>query len=329
MLGTDEKLLIIGSLNANENDRKLSRDSVKSVQYTDNSGIIAEIPFFHSWGALGVSSIVWVPDNRFSFFLTTGTQLFKVNLLESKIEEIQIPKLRGVHELSIIGNILWITNTFYDEIISYDIVKGKLIKRIKLLTAERSVEFIPESNVDATDTEKINKFHCNQVFETFEGEIYALVHHVTGEQLIKRIAQKIIKSQGNGGVLDINSEKRLRLKLKAPHTVRKINGQYWILNSGHSLLNIYSREWKLIKEVRTAGWCRGADFSSVTENYFCGVSAIRSRYALPGSTVVPNMVEVFDLNFKKQSDFIVPDVEQLNNLYIVKNDVVEKLLQLK
>ncbi len=328
MLGNDENILIIGSLNANENDRKLPRNNIKSIQYADNSKIISEIPFFHLWGELGVSSLVWKPDNRFHFFMTTGTQLFEINLTIKKVEEIKIPKLRGVHELSMIGNLLWITNTYYDEIISYDIQGRKVVSRIKLVANKKNVEYMPEDVSDDSNIQRIDKFHCNQVFETFEGATYVLVHHVTGKQLIKRIAQKIIKGHGNGGVLDIHSDKRIELKLKAPHTVRKINGQYWLLDSGRSFLNIYSRSWELIHKVKTDGWGRGADFSVATKNYFCGISAIRTRYLHSGATTV-NKVEIFDLNFRRTHGFSVPDIEQLNNLYIVKNDVVEKMLQLR
>lgn len=329
MLSKDENLIIIGSLNANKDDRKLKRESVKSFQYTDNSQTISEVSFFHSWGDLGVSSLVWNSNNRFHFYLATESQLFEIELTQKKIEEIKIPKLRGIHELTLTADVLWITNTFYDEVISYDIRSRKIIKRIKLISEKKEVEFIPESRVNEVDVHEVNKFHCNQVFETFEGDIYVLVHHVTGEQLIKKIAQKIIKSQGDGGVIDINSKRKVQLKLKAPHTVRKTNGQYWVLDSGHALLNIYTPSWQLIKSIKTAGWGRGADFSAVTRNYFCGISAIRTRYLLSGAPVVPNMVEVFDFNFNKLMDFKIPDVEQINNLYVVKDDVIEKLLQLK
>lgn len=328
MLGNDESLLIIGSLNANENDRKLSRDSIRTVQYTDNSKTISEIPFFHAWGELGVSSLVWNPDNRFHFFLTTGNKLFEIELINKKIEEIIIPRLRGVHELSIIGGNLWITNTYFDEIISYDIQNRRVNRRIKLISKKKAVESATEAGMIDSVTQSVDKFHCNQVFETYDGETYVLVHHVTGKQLISIIAQKIIKGHGNGGVLDINSDKRIPLNLKAPHTVRKRNNQYWLLNSGHSSLNIYSPDWELIHKIKTSGWGRGADFSDVTKNYFCGISAIRARYLLANAPVAANQVEVFDLNFRKVCSFVVPDIEQLNNLYIVKNDIVERLLQL-
>ena len=327
MVHSAEKLLIVGSLNANHDDRSLSRAETKTVQALDDKGEIQPIIFFDNWGELGVSSIVWDKNSPTIWYLTTGVDLFQIDIATKQIEQIDIPKLRGVHEISLIGGVLWISNTYFDEIISYDLQKKQVIQRLKLKISDHIPEHVSEENVDRDDTTRINKFHCNQLFETYDGDVFALVHHVTGEQLMKRVAQKLIKSQGNGGVLNIVTGENKRLKLKAPHSVRKVNDQYWIFDSGHAQLNIYDRSWKLIKEVKMAGWGRGGDYSALSEVYYAGVSAKRKRYLskVDSDILNQNMLQAFNLHGEEVYKIPVPNIEQINNLYLISNEVYQLL----
>ena len=251
LVAIDERVLVIGSLNANPDDRDLDRDSIVTVQMLDSDGVLHPVPFFNQWGDLGVSSIAWRDSNPMLWYCTTGIGLHILDLESGELREIDIPKTRGIHEIAFVGDVLWISNTYYDEIIAFDPATEQVLERMHLSPYRTEPENVEEASVDATDVQRVNKFHCNQVFETYEGELYALVHHVTGEQLIRRIAQKLLKSQGNGGVLNIRTGERHRLSLKAPHSVRKINNQYWIFDSGHMQINVYDRSWKLIHEITT------------------------------------------------------------------------------
>lgn len=324
-----DNLLIVGSQNANEKDRFLKREEIQSVQYLDGEGNFYPIKYFNSLGELGVSSICWENTNSLIWYYTTGTEIIKLNLETGSSKRYDIKKLRGVHEISIIQGVLWISNTYFDEIIAFDLEKEQIIERLKLKSSSSIVEKLKEEEINPENQTRENKFHCNQVFESYDEKIMALVHHVNGEQLINRVAQRLIKSQGNGGVLEVKTGKTKRLKLKAPHSVRKVNGQYWIFDSGHAQLNIYSKDWQLLQEISMAGWGRGGDFSDAEKRFYAGVSAKRNRYlAFNEENRGENMLQVFDYDFQLKDEIVIPHVEQINNVYLISDkqlDLIRKL----
>lgn len=325
---TEDILLVIGSLNANEADRNIGREDVKTVQAFLN-GNFEEISFFSSHGELGVSSICFDKSSPNIWYYTTGNDLVRLDLESKTIENLSIPQLKGVHEISFIDGDIWLSNTYFDEIIQYSIQKKSVKKRIKLQQASEIIKELAEEEVDANNMKRQNKFHCNQVFTDYEGGLKALVHHVNGEQIINRVAQKLIKSQGNGGVLDVISGETKRLKLKAPHSVRLVNNQYWIFDSGHAQLNIYDRSWELIKEIGMAGWGRGGDLSQESSLYYAGVSAKRNRYlAFNEENRGENMIQAINLQGEIVDEVVVPNVEQINNIYKINSTHLELLKNL-
>lgn len=337
LVAQDERVLVIGSLNANPDDRDLTRNSVITMQLLDENAKLHPVPFFNGWGELGVSSITWRKSDPLRWYCTTGIGLHILELATGKVREIDIPKTRGIHEIAFVGDTLWISNTYYDEIIAFDPATETVIERMHLSPHRSEPELVDESSVDASDVQRVNKFHCNQLFETYEGELFALVHHVTGEQLIRRIAQKLLKSQGNGGVLNVRTGARHRLSLKAPHSVRKINNQYWIFDSGHMQINIYDRGWKLVREIPTHGWGRGGDESQQLNMYYAGISAGRKRYANAlklqagnaAGDAIPNMVQFISTETHEVLHRMeIPNVEQINNIYVVPASIAAQLMKL-
>ncbi len=329
MINLTENILIVGSQNANLNDRSLKRSDIKSVQLLSLDGKLEEITFFNSLGELGISSICWKDTEPLVWYYTTGIEIVRLDLKTGSTQEFKIAKLRGVHEISIIDDILWISNTYFDELISFDLTSKTVVERLKLKSSAQLITNLKESDVDVEDQTRENKFHCNQLFKSYTGEVMALVHHVNGEQLINRVAQKLIKSQGNGGVLAIRTGKAKRLKLKAPHSVRKVNGQYWIFDSGHAQLNVYNSEWKLIKETNMAGWGRGGDHSMKHKLFYAGVSAKRNRYlAFNEENKGENMVQVFDFDLNLKEEFVISNVEQINNVYLISDKQLELIRKL-
>lgn len=324
-----ENVIIVGSQNANQSDRFLDRSSIRSVQHFNKNEEFEEVPFFSNQGDLGISSICWENEKPLIWYYTEGTKIIRLNLENKQSKTFTIPKLKGVHEISIIDKTLWISNTYFDEVLAFDLVKEKVIERLKLKSSSNIVNKLDESKINPNDNTRENKFHCNQIFSSYSGDEVALVHHVNGEQLINRVAQKLIKSQGNGGVLFLRSGKTIRLKLKAPHSVRKVNGQYWIFDSGHAQLNIYSKEWVLIKEISMGGWGRGGDFSDKSQLFYAGVSAKRNRYlAFNEENKGENMLQVFSYNFNLEKEVIVPHVEQINNVYLLSDKQLELIKEL-
>ncbi len=329
LIRKDECVMVVGSLNAKEEDRILYRNKIVPLQIINEDGEIKPLIYFNTWGELGVSSIDWYPEKPFTWYITTGNDVKIVDLKNRSVKKLKISRLKDVHEITIINNILWISNAYYDEVVGFDLKKNRLLKRIQLKTFQFDSKEIEEEIEENQKFQVFDKFHCNQIFEGYEGNLYVLVHHVTGKQLIKKIAQKLIKSQGNGGVINFENKSYIRLALKAPHSVRKIANNYWVLDSGHSKLNIYNKEWKLKESINTSGWGRGADLSGVQELFYVGISATRKRYLglIPGGNMVPNMVQVFSVKKKYPiGEFIISNVEQINNIYVISKEVAEEAL---
>lgn len=327
MLAPDDIVLIFGSINANQDDRNLERSEISTLQYIDSSLQVYETDLFASWGELGLGAMVFLPGSTQQFFITTGRSIQWIDLASKTVKNLKISRLRGIHEISIIKDILWISNTYYDEVIAYDYQSDQVLARHKL-TPEKFVS-VKEEEIDPEDTTRINKFHCNQVFETYEQEVYLLVHHVTGEQLVKRIAQKLVKSQGGGGVLDINSGNSHKLKLKAPHSVRLINDEYWVFDSGHGELGIFDRNWQKRSTMSIHGWGRGGCFLESSSLFFAGISAPRKRYLkFLDSTNRKNKVLAIDTSKEAVvQEWELKALEQVNNLYHVKREFLNALYE--
>ena len=96
------------------------------------------------------------------------------------------------------------------------------------------IETIEKENITSVD-----KFHCNQIFQGYDDQIYALVHHANGKQLLQKVAKKILKLQGDGGIINLTTGQSFNLKLSAPHNVRKISEDYWIFSSGDSKIKLF------------------------------------------------------------------------------------------
>ena len=329
LIHPDKRILVIGSLNANPADRAISRQDIRSMQVIDENGKIHPVNFFNTWGELGMSSMCFHPNDPFVFYLASSSEVFKFMLKENRYEQLDIPNLTDIHEISMIGEQVWISNTKHDEIVSYNIRTNRVDQRINLSDFKSNT---PEEGEGEADVEVVDKFHCNLIFEGYEGDLYILVHHTSGRQLMKRIAQKFIKSQGNGGVVDITEKKRYPLNFKAPHSVRRINNQYWVFDSGHFELKVFDKNWNFLRTMDTKGFGRGGDLDVGRNVYYAGVSETRKRYLglFPGGEAVPNMVQVFNINnYKLAGSIKIPNIEQINNVYCLSKEVADKLLQLK
>jgi hypothetical protein len=332
-LGNEQSLLILGSLNAKQADRELKRSEIIPCHLLIN-GDLKPVSFFNDWGKLGISSLTYNAQQPMVLYLSTGDDLHRIDLQNKNTEEISIPRLKDIHEISSIDNTVWISNTGYDELIAFDTSKRKVNKRINLNAYRSKIEVKEEYDKKFADGQKqIKEFHCNQIFQGYNGDIYCLVHHVTGKQFIKQMAQKLIKSQGNGGVINITKGYAVTLKLSGPHNVRKIDNCYWVCNSGQAQMNIYNATWSLINVIQNKGWGRGVDFSEKSRVLFLGVSATRKRYLKILKGVAQsdtNIVEIISIDSKKSIEYIsIPTgIEQINNIYIISDQVANCLLNL-
>ncbi|MEQ8908114.1 MAG: hypothetical protein RIC95_02900 [Vicingaceae bacterium] len=319
------KILVVGSLNHNLEDREFNRQTVQTLQLFDGEKF-EPLSYFDDKGEQGLSSICWHEAKPFVWYYSTGNDLRKIDLISQEDTDCGVKKLNGVHEIDFLGEDLWLSNTYFNEILKIDPSGMNVLKRIKLTEGSKKVQEVKESEINPEDTVRENSFHCNQIFETYEGELFALVHHVNGEQVIKKVAQKLIKSQGNGGVMRLKDGSTIRLKLKAPHSVRKVHGDYWVFDSGHSQLNIYSKDWKPKKTVPTSGWGRGGVWSESAQSFYAGISRMRNRYLLfKEQKKGVNMIQVFNAQAELVDQVEVPNIDQVNNLYEISDQQHEYL----
>jgi len=327
-LADDEAIIITGSLNCNMDDRYLNREAIHPVQLFMD-GELRPISYFDSWGDFGASSFTWLQTDTDKFFFTTGDSIYLFDVTQGIWQSLSNLPLKDVHEMELIDNVQWISNTGHDEVIGIDPLTGRISQRVALKMMQRK-SHVEKLAATAEEIKTVDKFHCNQVTQSYDGQLLALVHHTSGQQIIRKVANKIIKNQGNGGVINLDTGESIDLKLKSPHNIRKINGNYWIFDSGNSRIHIYDKQWQLIKKINSAGFARGADITQ--SGVLCvGISETRKRYLdiIKGAKKVPNMLQFYSTkDHKLLAEIIIRDIEQINNVYVVKRKKAEQLLQL-
>jgi len=314
-------LLVLGSQNHNPKDQKISRSKIRPVQILNKGGRCEPAGFFNDWGKAGVSSIAW-PDRDFRYLVVSvNDELRKLYPDTGNWKTLEIPQINDVHDIHFIDGNLWISNTEFDEIIEFDTEKEKVIRRIsleKFRTANK-----PASNV----AEKVkDRFHCNQAFKDYDGNLCVLIHHISGWQYYRILFEMLVKNQGDGGVINLGTGEIIPLKLQSPHTVRKIGGRYWIQDSGDFTTKIYDRNWQLVHSIQNGGFGRGLDCDEKQDIAYIGLSATRKRYmkVIPAGGHHLNRVLMVDLSTRtKLGEIPVMNIEQLDNIYILDDDAVE------
>ena len=115
-----------------DEDREHARSELQPVQLIVD-GSIVKLAFVNSWGELGVSWITRLRDNDRVLYLTTGSDLIELGLrARASIKEFRIPNLKDVHEMTLIGDLLWLANTGYDEAVAFDVPEKQVVQRIRL-----------------------------------------------------------------------------------------------------------------------------------------------------------------------------------------------------
>jgi len=322
-------VLIVGSLNAKKEDRTLQRSETVPLQLMLPDGTVHPVPAFRELGELGISSIAWEKENPTKWYLSTGSDLLCIDIERNTREELPVDNLAGVHEIAFIDSILWIANTRFDEVVGFDPKKNKVVDRI-MLSDFRGNKNGAGNGYAKSDAHVVDKFHCNQVFESYQGNLLALSHHVTGQQLMQKIADKLLKKQGNGGIINIQSGEFRDLGLNAPHSVRKVDNRYWVFDSGAGTLNVYNKQWELIHRSAYIGWGRGGDLAQGRKSFYVGISAPRKRYlgVIKGPRQGVNKLLQMNVgNFKITREVELESIEQINNLYTISEEVASLLLK--
>lgn len=324
-LADSEALVVLGSLNAREYDRRHTRDQIKPVQVVRKS--VDPVDAFQECGDLGVSSMAWLPGDRRWMFACDGRTVWKIDLHCATSTVVSVPNLADVHEMTVIGSSLWLANTGRDEVVEMDAESGAVRQRIPLEPFRST-----SSETLAEDEKAEDTFHCNQVFEGTDGDPWALVHHISGQQMLRRIASRLVKKQEDGGIINLRTGETVPLGLRAPHTARRVYGEWWVFDSLAYTLRVFDSRWRPLRELRTSGLGRGAAWSEELRLYYAGISETRRRYlgiVEDRKSAGKNMVEVFSPGHSTALDRLELEyIEQVNNVYLVPRDVAAVLMNL-
>ena len=318
-------VLVHGSQNSKEVDQQLRREQIRPVQILRADGNLEEVSFFNSWGKVGVSSIAWHSQYPNELFVSINDEIRRLNTETKEYSVLDIPNLADIHDIEVFDDVLWISNTEFDEAIAYDVHTSSILQRISL------DEFRQEEE-HGEDIEKAkDRFHCNQVFRDYEGNLSVLIHHVTGWQYYRIVLEMLIRRQGDGGVIDLDNKIIRPLKLQSPHSVRKIAGKYWIQDSSDQTTKIYNKNWELEGSIKTNGFGRGVAFSEEHDLALIGISATRKRYlrVIPTGEKLMNRIMPVKISTREaQPPIPIPNIEQMDNLYIFDGQLRENIERL-
>lgn len=319
LLGDDAALVVTGSLAAKEADRTHGRDAIHPVHVVDVGGT-RTVEGLDGFGEFGVGALVVAPDGA-SALCSDGDRLWSLDLVAGGATELPVRDLVDVHEIEVDGDVLLLANTGRDELVELD-AAGRELDRVPL-AGFRAATPAAEGAVD--------RFHANQFLRGPGGRRWALVHHVEGYQLLRKAATKVLKVQGDGGLVALDDGERRALRLTAPHSVTAVGEGWWIFDSGRSEVRRYDGALGHVGTAPTGGWGRGAAVDEARGVVWAGMSPIRRRYlgVVPGPHVdVPCTVEALRASDAASLGAVaIPDVEQVNNVYLVPRSVGDALVE--
>lgn len=323
-----EAIVVVGALATKPADRNLQRHEINPVQVFTADGV--EPVRALDCGEFGMSALVIRPGADIVYG-SSGNDLFRLDLTTGTITDLGI-ELKDSHEITEIDGALWIANTGRDEAVAVDISTEQVVQRVPVRSV-RSGGAPPTAAAPApADGETVDRFHANQIARALDGNVYVLVHHVDGKQIVKYVAQRLVKMQGNGGVIELETGRPVALSLSGPHSIECVGpDEQWICDSRAGVLRVYDRDWREQAQIPCAGWGRGVSVSALTGCVYVGISSIRKRYlqVIPTSQHSQNMIQAFDIAGRRVAgETIVPHVETINNVYVVSRETAERLVRL-
>lgn len=327
----DTPLLVLGNLNTKAKDRTLTREELRPVQLIRADGV-HHIESLQNIGDVGINGLTWTDEDPLVFYFSTGSNLNYLDLTSGEIREIGLNRLGDTHEIDVYDGLIWISNTDFDEIVAVNPARKEETKRISLDSfREDSSSLEAEGENEPERVKEESHFHCNQVFRNLDGDLCATVHHVSGRQVKRFYPNRVLKNQGDGGIINLEKGEKQELRLKCPHTVSVLEGEYWIFDSGNFKIKVYDDQWVLQDTIDTLGYGRGA---AVGEGgcLYAGISKARKRYLkfLPVEASEICRVQVFDTEtLEAIGDIEIPAIEQVSNVYSISDEQAEALLSLE
>lgn len=282
-------LVVTGGSAKHPEDRRVDPQRMRAVQALGSNGFDA-VAGFSPGAAEGVSNLAVVGSD---IWWSTGADL----RIGPTGAPVHVASLDDVHELTVTGACVLLANTGREEVVEVD------TERLEVTRRYRIAEGI---------------LHMNQVFDGLDGRRYALVHHVTGRQFRRRVAGRLLKVQGDGGVIDLERGTPIPLRLTAPHSARLVEGEVWIADSGRARVVRYDEDWKPVGSFPTTGWGRGAGV--VDGTYWLGLSPLRPRYRgfVDGIAITRPEVHAIDIRTLAPVErFVMDGIDKINGLHVV------------
>jgi DNA-binding beta-propeller fold protein YncE len=312
------KILVLGTLHTKEKDREMERDELKSVQYiTENKST-----HFEQLSMIGGKGVVSLEVDAGSkqAYLSTDEQIYHYSY-DTGLRAIKQHNWSDIHEVTMCKNKVYVPNTGRDEVVVISQDTGKVQDIVDLSEYRTNSLTIGERREKQTDT-----FHIAQVYQCSDGQLFGLVHHCSGVQIKKMLPNRIVKNQGSGGMININTGKSYDLGLKAPHSAIEVEDEVVIFDSANFKARIYDKRWDEVKSFDTSGFGRGADLNERTGMLYAGMSKARKRYLkyMPVDTCGKNQIDVIDTDrFDIVRSIKVTNVEQISNVYSISSDELE------
>ncbi len=301
-----EHLVAVGSQHAKVADREAPRESIEPLQVRTDDGW-EPITTWSAVGTLGISGLVW-DDVTEAVWIATDDTLWKVT--QDGLVRVAADPLVDIHELRVHGRRLTVASTGADTIVTVDLDSAEEVGR-DVLGAGRTD---PVTGAFVRATGRTERFHANQAFEDGAGRRWALVHHVTGLQVVQEVASRLLKRQGDGGLVSLDGLAPVDLGLSAPHSMRRVGDEWWVLDSGAGTARILDEGWGAVDTMVVGGWGRGATVLP-DGSLAIGISAVRPRYRqrLQDFGDVDNHVAVIAPDDRTVVERLaVPRVDQLN-----------------
>lgn len=311
-------IVVCGAANWQVQDRYLDWDTIAPLQVVLPEGVL-QCRWFDRYRDVGISCLIPHPDGG-SVVFTTGADLVRLRLDDGECEPLEIPELCDVHELTPTDTGVLVANTGRDEVIEVDLDAGMVRERRQLAPLRRRGR-----PARALGGEGIESFHLNQAFSDGD-RLMGLVHHIEGFRLFSH-AHRRLTGHGSGGLLDLRTGWRKDLRLHAPHTVRRRDKGWLLLNSGRKEMLLVTPEWECEGVIPTMGWGRGGALTKDGRFFFAGISGIRRRYARPGDSRWTG-IEALDMASGDRWSLQLPRIEQVNAVELCGRELAEALVAL-
>jgi hypothetical protein len=322
-----EAIVVVGALATKPADRNLERHQINPVQVLTVDGV--EPVHALDCGEFGMSSLVIRPEAGVVYG-SSGNDFFRLDLATGTVTDLGID-LEDSHEVTEIDGSLWIANTGRDEAVEVDLATEQIARRVPVRSVRGSRPAPAPSSPETDGGETVDRFHANQIARALDGKLYVLVHHVDGKQIVKYVAQRLVKMQGNGGVIELETGTPIALSLSGPHSIECVGtDEQWICDSRAGVLRVYDRDWREHAQIPCAGWGRGVSVSPRSGRVYVGISSIRKRYlqVIPTSHHSRNMIQAFDVAGRELiGETNLAHVETINNVYVVSRETGERLLR--